>query len=276
MATNGRRKSSGSSVEVHLWVRNSESIEAAGLELAVRTLSPPEQERRNRFHFPEDRRDYAIAHDLLRQSLSRYFELPPDDWMFDTGSTGKPAIRNQWVPPRRTRGAGTIEECSFSLSHTRGLVACAITWNMPVGVDVERTDTGIEVDEVAPHCLSDAEAEALDSVPRDGRPERFIELWTLKEAFVKATGQGLAQSPRSAAFEFTDSGEIEFRPSGGIDGSRWEFALYVPFPHARLAVAACRGARRVRFNARSLNGSVSDAIAPVRATGAQARSLRHL
>jgi hypothetical protein len=55
-------------------------------------LSPEEKVRQWQLHFPEDRRDFASAHALLRQSLSLYSEINPENWRFKVAANGKPVI----------------------------------------------------------------------------------------------------------------------------------------------------------------------------------------
>src|SRR5262249_16802022 len=139
-------------------------------------LSLEERVRRDRFYFGPDRRDFTIAHDLLRRALSKHGDVRPSDWRFDVNNYGKPSIES--LDPQ-TRAL------SFSLSHTRGCVACAITSNALLGIDVERIDRSQRVQEIADRFFSKEEATWLGRCSDDLRHIRFTELWTLKEAFIK-------------------------------------------------------------------------------------------
>src|SRR5207244_10970206 len=122
--------------DVHIWFRQTASPSAAVLRAARATLSSDERAHCDRLRQPEDRRDYAFAHHLLRTSLSRYHPVLPVDWEFDANGFGKPCLRPSSALPHPP---------SFNLSHTRGVVACAIATALPVGVDVERLDRPIDV-----------------------------------------------------------------------------------------------------------------------------------
>src|SRR5207253_1525523 len=90
--------------------------------------------RHRRFVFDRDRREYAAAHALLRTSLSRHADVAPESWTFHDEPGGKPS-------PVLEPGMPNL---SCNLSHTRGLVACAIALGHPVGIDVEAIDRKID------------------------------------------------------------------------------------------------------------------------------------
>jgi len=140
-----------------------------------------ERTRRDQFSFSEDRRDFAMAHDLLRQFLSRYDStLQASEWQFATTAFCKPyvsAISHKEKP---------IE---FSLSHTSGFVACVICPTR-VAIDVERITRNLGFDFIAEDYFGEEEIRSLNELLADRHRERFFELWTLKEAFLKAIGCG--------------------------------------------------------------------------------------
>src|SRR6516162_8281652 len=97
---------------VHVWCLNTEGLSDHEVASACAVLSPEEQVRQRQLHFPEDRRDFASAHALLRKSLSLYSDINPEDWRFKVAANGKPYIL-------RT-GNQRQKPFSFSLSHARG------------------------------------------------------------------------------------------------------------------------------------------------------------
>ena len=113
----------------------------------------------------------------------------PADWIFDKTPLGKPFLRN----PLDAAPA-------FSLSHTRGLVACAVTHGADVGVDVEGIDRDVDSAGIASRFFAPQEAAHLMALDEETRRGRFFELWTLKEALVKALGVGMGASLHQLAF----------------------------------------------------------------------------
>ena len=212
--------------EVHIWYRLTEALDEAEVETALALLSSTERARHDRFRFTRNRRDYAAAHALLRMSLSRYADVRPRDWQFGELERGKPILA------ARTDEA----DLAFNLSHTDGLVACAVTKGAEVGVDVEALDR-IVGGGVARRFFSDRENAALERLPRVARARRFLDLWTLKESYLKATGQGISHELNTIVFDLKADGTIVFLPPDDIDASSWHFELFTPADRYRLAVA---------------------------------------
>ena len=229
---------------VHLWYRMTAALGAADVEAARASLSADERARCDRFHFDEDRRDYTIAHDLLRRCLSLYGTRAPADWQFETGPHGKPSL---------TAASNGAAGLSFNLTHTRGLVACAIGRDRDVGIDAERTSRPVQSKGIASRYFSPAEAAALEGCADSDRPEWFAELWTLKEAALKATGAGMSQPLDAWIFRLAGADGIECDAAVPIDPRQWHFALFAPAPDVRLAAAA-RGAVHPAFVARPVTG----------------------
>ena len=87
----------------------------------------------------------------------------------------------------------------FNLSHTRGFVACAISIANAVGIDVEAVSRNPDI-EVADRFFSPREVAILRAMPPERQPETFLRFWTLKEALIKATGEGLSRALDSFSF----------------------------------------------------------------------------
>jgi len=213
--------------DVHIWYRCTTSLDDEAVKSAHQHLSIEERARSHRLRLDADRRDFTIAHDLLRRSLSKYADIPPADWQFATNEFGKPSIENVDLKAR---------DLSFSLSHTRGCVACAITCNAPLGVDVEFIDPSHRIQEIADRYFSEREAAWLSKSSDEVRNIRFAELWTLKEAFLKARGLGLSGSLTDVSFGFDEHSHVEIFGSPTTDPLEWHAALFEPVCNARLGL----------------------------------------
>src|SRR5262245_17240681 len=156
-------------------------------------LSTEERARRDRFVFDRDRRDFVAAHALVRRLLSRAGDTRAADWRFDIDAHGKP-----WVVTSQAGKPPLV----FNLSHTHGLVACAVARGTTLGLDVERVDRIASGPDIAGRFFAPSEIRMLDRHAPDDYTGRFIELWTLKEAYIKAVGTGLAHPLDSFAFSF--------------------------------------------------------------------------
>ena len=92
----------------------------------------------------------------------------------------------------------------FNLAHSEDLAVLAITRTSPVGVDVERIRTLPDADHLVSRFFAPAEAATFRTVPKSERSAAFFNLWTRKEAWLKATGKGIGGG--------LDQVEVSFRP----------------------------------------------------------------
>jgi 4'-phosphopantetheinyl transferase len=199
---------------LQVWTMRTEGLADPDVAPWLNLLNAQERARAGRYVFGQHRNTYIAAHALTRVVLSRLDPATPAAaWRFEAGPHGKPRA---WVDGRP--GALT-----FNLSHTDGLVGLA-TLRSPgceLGFDVERIDRKVTL-AVADRFFRPEETAWLQSLPEPGRPEGFLRLWTLKEAFIKATGEGLARD--LASFWFTlPPPRIRFEPPGGDDPADWHF-----------------------------------------------------
>jgi len=155
-------------------------------------LTPDERAASTSFHHEIDSRRAIVSRWLLRTVLSRYAPVAPSAWRFERTPGGRPEIAEP---------AGT--GLRFNLSHTREAVACAVTLDTAIGVDIESLSRDVDVDELAPSVCSPEEIERLHAADPQERVRRFLELWTLKEAHLKARGVGLAGSPKESGPDAT-------------------------------------------------------------------------
>ena len=211
---------SSSAPAIHIWYafqsRNSEILPALQ---AAALLSDEETQRHGRFHFQEDRNLYLLSHAMLRLMLSRWAPVDPRNWQFSRSALGKPAIAYP----------AEFQSLQFNLSHTRGLAACVIGTHFAVGIDVECVTRRLEMLPVARRFFAPEEVEYLESRDEEERPHAFFEIWTLKEAYLKACGSGIfAGSLQDFSMELTAPGIAHIRFNQGIadSGSNWQFNRY--------------------------------------------------
>lgn len=157
--------------DLHVWWSRCEAAPAT----AVKHLTVEEAVRHERFHFDSDRQSYVASHAMLRLLLARYGSAHARI-DFPVGPHGKPFI------------PGNLE---FNISHTRGLVACALSLSAPVGVDVETMHRTNDWQRLLCRVQSDQEVKALRALPEHAQQRQFYATWTLKEAWSKAIGSGL-------------------------------------------------------------------------------------
>ncbi|HWQ90508.1 MAG TPA: 4'-phosphopantetheinyl transferase superfamily protein, partial [Clostridia bacterium] len=113
-----------------------------------------------------------------------YLHTAPGSIRFTYGMHGKP----------RLDGRQAKSGLHFNLAHSHDLALVAVTRLGPVGVDIELIRYLEELDELVSRFFSPREAVAFYRLPADDKPVAFFKLWTRKEAWLKATGEGIAHS----------------------------------------------------------------------------------
>jgi len=131
----------------------------------------------------------ASSDDFKRRVLSRYAAVAPCDWQFVLNEHGKPAL------------AEATHALDFNLSHSGEWLACAVTAGSPVGVDLEYRHSKRATMRVARRFFRGEEVAALQVCRGARQRDRFYDVWTLKEAAVKARGETLVPGLRSRGFE---------------------------------------------------------------------------
>ena len=203
-------------------------------------LSAEEVERASRFVTGELRRRFIIGRAALRRLLSVYTHAAPGTLAFELGPHGKPSLRD----------AGRLQ---FNMSHSGELAVAAVATD-PVGIDVEELREVRGAAAIAARFFSEAEQTQYNALAPEDRTRAFFRCWTRKEAFIKATGEGLSRP--LASFDVTLRADEPPRLTRieGIAGSPADWTLHSFEPAAGFECALAirrRGAaiRHVRLGA---------------------------
>lgn len=204
---------------VHLWkIRlNRAQSELLALE---RTLAPDERARAERFFFERDRRRFISARGQLRAILGRYLGTDPSELLFSYGARGKPFLKQ---PASR-------ESVRFNLSHSGERALLGVTLDRAIGIDLEEVQSLDDAEQIAARFFSPGENARLLALPREERLEAFFYCWTLKEAYVKATGDGLARATNSFEVAFGSGRQACLLNIDGncAEASRWSLRELIP------------------------------------------------
>jgi 4'-phosphopantetheinyl transferase len=166
--------------ELHL--RLIDLRQARGAEGALRCfLSPDEIARASRFHFDVDRSRFVLTRGWLRVMLARCLAVTPEQLLFSYGRHGKPELAQQHKD----------SALSFNVSHSRDYALIGLTMGRAIGVDIEQVRPMPDFEGIATEYFSTAERRALFAFPEGDRLRAFFRCWTRKEAFMKATGEGM-------------------------------------------------------------------------------------
>jgi len=218
---------------VHLWLvlgddvaRVARDSELSGL------LSPAEHARASRFRNAPDAQRFITGRVLARSLLETIGGQPASSWSLEPDSNGRP----------RLGGAFAEARIDFNITHTSGLVACALTRDMAVGVDAEKRVDMPDLTSIATRFFAPAEIATLEATPAHQRVDTFFRIWTLKEAFVKARGGGLSIPLDSFAFDLDSAPPAcDMTGTSETDAESWRFQLWEPSETHTMALAVRPG-----------------------------------
>lgn len=215
--------------EIQLMLVEEAAIDDGLLAQYAPLLSSDERTRHDRMHTPADRRRFLITRAAIRNALSECVpDVPPVDWQFTRGPHGRPEI------------AGPVDASglTFNISHARGLIAIVIAREGKLGVDVERVDRLVDVTAVARRYFAPEELSDLQAQPEAEQRNFFFQLWTLKEAWVKANGTGLAKSLGHVSFALTEhSIDLQLAGESNELSAAWQFWQLRPSAKYQVAIA---------------------------------------
>lgn len=217
---------------VGIWLVPTDVLTRAVRAQCLGLLSVAERERHDRYLADDARDQYLLGRALVRTVLSRRTGVPTGRWVFGQNPQGRPHIESPVLP----------EPVHFNLSHASGLVALAVGDHPEIGVDVENVQRRLSWEDLAASYFSTHEQAVLAQTAPTQRRARFFEIWTLREAYVKARGLGL--SLPFERFQFMFEGEsvaLACRADCGDDGQRWRLFRYRPTPDHTLSLAVAGG-----------------------------------
>ena len=170
---------------VHVWTLALDGVPATDL------LTPAERERAAGYAREEAGRRWARGRAELRRILAAYTGADPRELAIEASACvhcgeahGKPVLAGP--------DGGWLR---FSVSHSGDLAAIAVANGREVGVDVEAAREGRRMQQIADRWFSEAESAALRSLSGGERDATFYRLWARKEAYLKATAQGVFGEP---------------------------------------------------------------------------------
>jgi len=164
---------------IEVWTVDLDRIEPA----RPGTLSSQEEARAAGFRAEHDRRRWTASAGALRSILSSYLDIQPADLELTAGPQGRPELVGEPV--------------RFNLSHSHGLMVCAVAPDRSVGIDCERVDGNVDIETVLERFLP--ATDDLARLPAGERRVAMFRRWVRLEAYLKARGVGMYATPDAFA-----------------------------------------------------------------------------
>jgi 4'-phosphopantetheinyl transferase len=145
--------------------------------------------------------------------LAGYLAIPAAEIRFEYLTSGKPQLAAGQNP----------SALQFNVSHSANMALIAVGSEHRLGVDIEEIRHDVDTTALAERFFSVRERAGLQALPDHLRVPAFFACWTRKEAFLKATGEGL--SFPLADFSVTThpdlEPELEEIKGSADDGKQW-------------------------------------------------------
>jgi 4'-phosphopantetheinyl transferase len=234
--------------EIHVWATTL-NAPLHILEEFSATLSPEEKERANKFKFEKHRNQFIAGRGALRAILGQYLSAGPAGLRFDYSTNGKPTLAKEFA------GTGI----HFNLAHSEEMALVAITRLGAVGVDVEGVRPVKNVDELVARFFSPRENSLFQKMPDDEKPVAFFNLWTRKEAMLKATGEGITRSLSLVEVSFLPGEPARVMAIAGDEaaGERWMLRELAPASGFTGAVAVELGTSNIEHRTSNAEGGTA-------------------
>lgn len=200
-------------------------------------LDAAERSRAGRIRHGQARRCFVQARAGLRHLLGHYLGCDPTAIGFALGAKGKPRLADT-APDR-----GLV----FNVSHSGELGLIALALDTALGVDVERTRPMANRQAMAERCFAPSELAWWNSLPEEQRQAAFFRLWCAKEAFVKATGEGIGLGLQSCVADLSGPPRLLAVPQGHGPAAEWRLAEIEAGPSHGAALCYRGPERRLRL-----------------------------
>ncbi len=211
-------------IAVEIWLWDNADFEAQGPQLCA-WLNAEERTRRDRKIDIRQGLHWAISRAKVREKLSDFVDVSPQNIAFETNQYGHLSIAN-----------AAAENVWFNISHAGSLTALAISPSAPVGVDIEPIQA-LNADEMD-WPLSVIERADLAKVPVNDRLAAFFRYWTLKEAFIKGMGMGVSFPLHDFSISSYDAPPALAGVAGtAVNPGDWTFEALEILPDIRFALA---------------------------------------
>jgi 4'-phosphopantetheinyl transferase len=214
--------------EIHVWAATL-SAPPDLLQKFSDTLTPEEKERANRFKFDKHRNRFIAGRGTLRAILAQSLSANASRLRFNYLENGKPVLADEFA------NSGI----HFNLAHTEDLALVAVTRIGLLGVDVECVRPIKNVDELVARFFSPRENQLFQKVSEAEKPAAFFNLWTRKEALLKATGEGITRSLSLVEVSFLPGKPARLLAISGDErrAAEWNLREMVPAVGYTAAVA---------------------------------------
>ena len=226
---------------IDLWFIDPATLPPSQVNDLTALLSEEEFAKLKHYRHQATRHTALLTRAISRLVLSHYTQTPAVSLTFTKQPNGKPELANN------------AHNIRFNLSHNDQLIVLAVCVNDEIGCDIESPNRKVNIPAITRRFFAPQEQQLLSQLPEQLQQQQFFEIWTLKEAFVKATGLGIALGLDRFYFQTLPFIKVLFNAQYPLPPQAWQF-YQAPLNQQLLAI--CRASEQKQsvhiYDARTL------------------------
>lgn len=198
--------------QIDLWYINPNQVDESQLDQLRSNLIEQEHLELLRYKNKQAQKNALIARASCRLVVSQYNNIATLSQQFYRDKHGKPHLLDNQL------------NLQFNLSHNADAVVIAVSINDPVGCDIESAQRRVSIDTISKRYFAPIEHQQLQDMSEADKQVHFFKIWTLKEAFVKATGRGISLGLETFFFDKEKLLTVQFTENYPLEkNSVWQF-----------------------------------------------------
>jgi len=227
--------------QIDLWFIDPTVLSVHSLNTLSSLITTEESDKLSKYKNKTAQHTAFITRSICRLVLAQYTTTKPSALEFVRNKHGKPELVNNTV--KKSNNLNNPDTIRFNLSHNNHLIIIAVCVNDDIGCDIENPQRKVNIEPITRRFFAKQEHSELTNLQGQEQQQRFFEYWTLKEAFVKATGVGISLGLDTFYFDFNKRSKnhtinINFNEHYPFDKkATWQF-YQAPFKQQILSV--CR------------------------------------
>ena len=199
--------------ELHIW-QITLSSDPSLLDICKSLLSREELKKIRWLKFEKDQNKNIISQGVLRLLLSDYLKVENSELILKRHRKGKPFIENN-------------KSLFFNMSNSGNLCVYAFSRQGEVGIDIEEKKSLPDIDDLILKNMKGQEIDYINNHP-DQKENSFFRFWTLKEAYLKAIGEGMRLTPDKLEFMIENENIRLINQHGLNDQEDWIMRVFYP------------------------------------------------
>jgi len=194
--------------DVHIWETSLDASKEL-TEKCFNSLSPQEKERSTFFKFEKVQNNYVISQGVLHLLLGMYLNIEADKIKLGRHAKGKPFSADNL-------------NLRFNMSNSGRKVVYAFSMDEEIGIDLEYSRDLDDLNELISKNFTANEINYITKIESE-KKYRFFKFWTIKEAYLKAIGEGMRLPPDKLEFS-VNNGKFKLQSINGVDDQAdWVF-----------------------------------------------------